>query len=192
MLEGSRQNRRRSWKGICLWLWDLGCLGVPGVSVIIRKRKVLDTAVMWLRARWRSHCSSLGRRRSRSWGPSIVLDVLLLLEGDGELAHSCGSHHDIRKLFQAPEDVLPHIGDPIFPANVLNKGLGLLVGQHGQVGPEVVLHLVVEESMHEVVQVSTCCEVRTGNNLAQEKGPGVGLSERQVDRQALTRVPINR
>lgn len=57
----------------------------------------------------------------------------------------------------------------MLPADLLNEGLGSLVGKHGEVGPHVVLNLVIEVSVQKVIDVTSGPEVNTGKNLSEEE-----------------------
>jgi len=54
-------------------------------------------------------------------------DVRLVLEGDWELAHVLGAHHDFRELVQAPEHVVLDVRHPMLVADLFHQGLSALV-----------------------------------------------------------------
>eukprot|EP01083_Nonionella_stella_P179445 637191_1 len=55
----------------------------------------------------------------------------------------------------------------MFLAKGLDKGLGPLVGEHGKAWPQVVLNLVVEVSMHEVINVTASPEINRSKDLTK-------------------------
>ena len=73
---------------------------------------------------------------------------------DPVAAHRGGARHDVDGLLEAPEDVLLDVRHAVLGADGLDERRRLLVREHRQVGPEVVLHLVVEPAVEKVVQVA--------------------------------------
>ena len=85
----------------------------------------------------------------------------------GEATHRRVPHRDVDRLLKAPEDVLLDIGDAVALADGLDEGLRLLVREHREIGPQVVLDLVVEPTMHEVDRIRPRREIDGADRLAQ-------------------------
>ena len=70
-----------------------------------------------------------------------------------------GARHNVHCLFESGEDILLDIWYPVLLAYRLHERLTLLVTQHTETGPHVVLYLVVEVTVHEVIDVRAGPEV---------------------------------
>ena len=61
-------------------------------------------------------------------------------------------------------------------ADIPDERSGLLVAQHGEAGPKVVLDLVIEVSVHEITKVSAVGEIDRGGDLTDVKRSGEGTA----------------
>mmetsp|Transcript_7829 Transcript_7829/g.32380 ORF Transcript_7829/g.32380 Transcript_7829/m.32380 type:complete len:656 (-) Transcript_7829:62-2029(-) len=117
--------------------------------------------------------SSVLRRASTTTARSVAAGEVVGAEVGGvfelgrELAHRRVADHDVDELLEAPEDVLLDVRDAVLGAERLDERLRLLVGEHREVGPEVVFDLVVEPAVEEVVEVGARGEVGRRDDLAQ-------------------------
>mmetsp|Transcript_504 Transcript_504/g.1447 ORF Transcript_504/g.1447 Transcript_504/m.1447 type:complete len:553 (+) Transcript_504:127-1785(+) len=116
--------------------------------------------------------------------------VLLRLPLGRKLAHRGGADHHVRRLLEAAEDGVLHVRHAVLLADGAQLGRRLLVREHRQLRPEVVLNLVVEPAVHEVVGVrgdavdGACgpvladavrgAEVDRGDDLPHEEGGRLG------------------
>mmetsp|Transcript_29802 Transcript_29802/g.91256 ORF Transcript_29802/g.91256 Transcript_29802/m.91256 type:complete len:464 (-) Transcript_29802:4-1395(-) len=107
----------------------------------------------------------------------LLGEVEVAVVGGGEFAHDGGPDHDVDGFVEAVEDVVLDVGDAVLGADGLDDGLGLAVGEHGEVGPHVVFDLVVQEALEEVEEVVAAVEVGGGDDLPQiERGrPGLAV-----------------
>ena len=83
-----------------------------------------------------------------------LADIRGVLERDREFAHGSLVDHDISELLQAPEDIVLDVRHVVLLADLQHDGGGLLVREHGEVRPQVVLDLVVQPPVHEIAKVS--------------------------------------
>lgn len=109
------------------------------------------------------------------FGNGINLQVLLLI-ALREPSHVGSTGHDINGLLQPDEDGLLHIGDTVLLADIPNERSGLLVAEHGEAGPKVVLNLVVEVAVHEIAKVGAVGKIDRGGDLTDVKGTGEGTA----------------
>ena len=73
-------------------------------------------------------------------------------------------------------------------ANFLDLGHGSLVGKHGQIGPHVVLDLVVQPSVEEIDKIGSGGKVGRGNDLTQVEGSTAGTAAHSKGVQIVTSV----
>mmetsp|Transcript_23169 Transcript_23169/g.65687 ORF Transcript_23169/g.65687 Transcript_23169/m.65687 type:complete len:298 (-) Transcript_23169:472-1365(-) len=92
------------------------------------------------------------------------------------LPHLGAADGNIHGLLQPHKDVLLHVWHNVLLADRLQLRLALLVGAHGEVGPAVVLDLVVQPAVHEVVEVRARVEVRRGCDGPQVERRRLGLA----------------
>mmetsp|Transcript_50298 Transcript_50298/g.90388 ORF Transcript_50298/g.90388 Transcript_50298/m.90388 type:complete len:217 (-) Transcript_50298:1053-1703(-) len=78
------------------------------------------------------------------------------------LPHLREAHGNVHGLFRANPNTFLDVWHSVRFTDLLERGLTLLVGQHGQIRPAVVLDLVVQPTVHEVVHVATCGKVGGG------------------------------
>ena len=90
--------------------------------------------------------------------------------------HAGLSDHNVDSFHDPYEDVLLHVGHAILLANRPGLRRAFLVGAHGQIGPAVVLDLVVEEALAEVDEVGAVGKVHGRKDLSQQEASAVGLA----------------
>ena len=78
-------------------------------------------------------------KREQSGGDEVVV----VFKSDGKLAHGGVADHDVDEFFEAIEDVVLDVGDVMFDTNSFDERLSFLVREHGEVGEDVVLDLVI-------------------------------------------------
>ena len=92
------------------------------------------------------------------------------------LAHRFFPDHDVDQVHRALEDGLLDVGHAVLRTQRLDQRLGLLVGPHRQVRPQMMLHLVIQKPVEEVRNIITAGEVGTANNLSKVEGRASGLA----------------
>ena len=107
-------------------------------------------------------------------GPLLDLNLLVELEVVSllllrEPPHARRPYHDLDRLVDPPEDVLLDIWDAMAVADLADERGTLLVGEHGELGVQVVFDLVVKPSVEEINDIGSVVEVHRGQNLPEVK-----------------------
>mmetsp|Transcript_4025 Transcript_4025/g.8069 ORF Transcript_4025/g.8069 Transcript_4025/m.8069 type:complete len:430 (+) Transcript_4025:85-1374(+) len=89
--------------------------------------------------------------------------------GFGKPNHAGVSNHYINGLLYPSKDILLDVRDAVLLTDSSHTWSGLLVSEHGEVGPQVVLNLVVEPAVEEVDNVIAVTEVDRGHDLTEEE-----------------------
>mmetsp|Transcript_42918 Transcript_42918/g.100596 ORF Transcript_42918/g.100596 Transcript_42918/m.100596 type:complete len:273 (+) Transcript_42918:338-1156(+) len=110
----------------------------------------------------------MGWKGGRKGG--LLNEVSLILPLGGEFAHRRVADHDVDRLLEAPENGVLHVRHTVLLAQRFDERLRLPIRERRQVGPHVVLHLVIEPAVQEVVQIAARREVGARDDGAQVEG----------------------
>eukprot|EP00962_Isochrysis_galbana_P058175 scaffold31044_cov112-Isochrysis_galbana.AAC.4 len=120
----------------------------------------------------RNSCRTAVGRQSHSALPLEAVRLLLPL--GPKLAHRGCADHDVCRLLEPAEDAVLHIRHAVLGADGAELRCRLLVGEHRELRPKVVLNLVVEPAVHKVVGIGRVAVHRPGGAVGPD---AVGRAE---------------
>jgi len=105
-----------------------------------------------------------------------------------EATHVGGAGHNVNGLLEPPKHRVLDVGHPMLGADGADKRGCLLIAQHREVRPEVMLDLVVKPTMVEIDEVGAHREISRGDDLAEVKGGRARLTMAVESVEVITRV----